>query len=170
MVAEASHEGSPTAVMFRGRHEHSVDAKGRIALPARFREALAQRYDDARLVITMHLKDPCLVVYPLAEWEAFEDKLAKLSQLDPKVTMLRRMYVGMAHECTLDTQGRVLVPPELRRDAKLEGAGDAVWSGAARIIELWSKPVYEAHVEGVRSKLEAGELEDAVAKLAELGL
>ncbi len=156
--------------MFRGRHEHSVDAKGRIALPARFREALAQRYDDARLVITMHLKDPCLVVYPLAEWEAFEDKLAKLSQLDPKVTMLRRMYVGMAHECSLDSQGRVLVPPELRRDAKLEGATDAVWSGAARIIELWSKAVYEAHVENVRAKLDAGELEDALSKLAELGL
>lgn len=154
--------------MFRGRYEHSVDAKGRIALPVRFREALARRSDDLRLIVTLHLTDPCLVVYPLGEWELFEEKLAKMSQLDPTVTMLRRMFVGMAHECALDAQGRVLLPPELRRDAKIEG--EAVWSGAARFVELWSKPIYEAHVGLVREKLSKGELEGALAKLAELGL
>lgn len=154
--------------MFRGRYEHSVDAKGRIALPVRFRDALDKKSGDGRLVITMHLTDLCLVVYPLAEWEVFEEKLSKMSQLDPTVTMLRRMYVGMAHECTLDQQGRVLVPTELRRDAKIEG--EAVWSGAARFVELWSKPIYEAHVGAVRSKLEAGDLQSALVKLAELGL
>ena len=168
MVARAITRRAPTRAMFRGRYEHSVDAKGRIALPVRFREALAQRYDDARLVITMHLKDPCLVVYPLAEWEAFEEKLSKLSQLDPKVTMLRRMYVGMAHECTLDSQGRVLVAPELRRDTALDG--DAVWSGASRYVELWSKSTYEKHMASLRQQLDAGVMEDALAKLAELGL
>src|SRR5687767_2056580 len=106
--------------MFRGRYEHALDAKGRIALPARFREVLTERFQDERLIVTMHIQDPCLVVYPLAEWEAFEERLAKLSQLDPKVTMVRRLMVGMAHEHALDKQGRLLIAPEQRRDAQLE--------------------------------------------------
>jgi MraZ protein len=154
--------------MFRGRYEHSVDAKGRLALPIRFREELERGYEDERLIITMHLTDPCLVVYPHKEWEAFEERLSKLSALDPKVTMLRRMYLGMAHECVLDKQGRILIPPELRRDAAIDR--DVVWSGAARFCELWSKPTYEAHVADVRGKLSQGELKDALEKLAELGI
>ena len=81
---------------------------------------------------------------------------------------LRRMYVGMAHECTLDSQGRVLVAPELRRDTALDG--DAVWSGASRYVELWSKSTYEKHMASLRQQLDAGVMEDALAKLAELGL
>ncbi|MFO0726870.1 MAG: division/cell wall cluster transcriptional repressor MraZ [Myxococcota bacterium] len=154
--------------MFRGRYEHSVDAKGRLALPVRFREELERDYGDDRLIITMHLTDPCLVVYPHKEWEAFEDRLSKLSALDPKVTMLRRMVLGMAHECLLDKQGRLLIPPELRRDASIER--DAVWSGAARFCELWSKSIYETHVAEVRGKLRQGDLKDALEKLAELGI
>lgn len=154
--------------MFRGRYEHSVDAKGRIAFPVRFREALAEANADERLIITMHLSDPCLVVYPLKEWEAFEQRLSKLPQLDPKVTMLRRMYLGRAHELALDKQGRLLVPPELRRDAKIDR--DAVWSGGALHIELWSKPLYDAHLEAVQQKLSNGELSETLEKLAAMGL
>ncbi|MCC7381851.1 MAG: division/cell wall cluster transcriptional repressor MraZ [Deltaproteobacteria bacterium] len=154
--------------MFRGRYEHSVDAKGRIALPVRFREELDRLYEDERLIITAHLTDPCLVIYPLKEWEAFEERLSKLPQLDPKVTMLRRMYVGRAHECALDKQGRLLVSPELRRDAGIDR--DAVWSGSARYLELWSKPTYEAHLDQVQKKLVGGELGEAIEKLAELGI
>ena len=154
--------------MFRGRYEHSVDAKGRIAFPVRFREVLVASDANERLIITMHLSDPCLVVYPLSEWEAFEERLSKLPQLDPKVTMLRRMYLGRAHECVLDKQGRLLIPPELRRDAKIEK--DAVWSGAARFTELWSKASYDGHLEAVQHKLSSGELADTLQKLAEMGI
>jgi MraZ protein len=151
--------------MFRGRYEHSVDAKGRIAFPVRFREELGE---DERLVVTMHLSDPCLLVYPLKEWEAFEERLSKLPQLDPKVTMLRRMYLGRAHELVLDKQGRLLLPLDLRRDASIDR--DAVWSGAARYSELWSKQNYDQHLEAVQKKLAGGELQDTLEKLAGLGI
>jgi MraZ protein len=154
--------------MFRGRYEHSVDAKGRIALPSRFREVLQKRYADERLVITRHLTDPCLVVYPLEEWEAFEDRLAKLSQVDPKVTVLRRLYVGTAHELSTDRQGRLLCPPDLRRDAAIER--DCVWSGNARFLELWSRERYDQNVEAARDKLARGDMKDLLEKLAELGI
>jgi MraZ protein len=154
--------------MFRGRYEHSVDAKGRIALPSRFREVLQKRYADDRLVITRHLTDPCLVIYPLEEWEAFEERLAKLSQVDPKVTALRRLYVGTAHELSLDKQGRLLCPPDLRRDAAIER--ECIWSGHARFLELWSESRYEQHVEAARERFATGDFKDVLEKLAELGI
>ena len=154
--------------MLRGRYEHAVDAKGRVAFPARFRETITRRYKDERLVITRHLKDPCLVVYPVREWEKFEERLAKLSQVDPTVTILRRLYVGIAQECGLDKQGRLLVAPDLRRDVALDR--EAVWSGASHFAELWSKENYDTHVESVRDRLSQGELSGVLEKLAELGI
>jgi MraZ protein len=154
--------------MFRGRYEHSVDAKGRIALPARFREVLGARYTSDRLIVTRHLSDPCLVMYPLAEWERFEERLGQLSQVDPKVTILRRLYVGTAHECVLDKQGRILAAPDLRRDASIER--EAVWSGAGRFAELWAKDKYGQHVEAARQRLAEGDMDGILEKLAELGV
>jgi MraZ protein len=154
--------------MFRGRYEHTVDAKGRIALPARFREVLAQRYEDEHLIITLHLTDPCLVIYPRLEFEAFEERLGKMSTLDPRVTILRRQYVGKAQDCEIDKQGRLLIPTDLRRDAKIDHG--AVWSGSVRFLELWAKEAYATHVEAVREKLAQGEMPDVLEKLAELGI
>lgn len=151
--------------MLRGCHEHTVDPKGRVALPVRFREELMKSYDDDRIVLTLHLSDPCLVLYPLAEWKTFEAKLAALPQFDPTVTRLRRLYVGRAQDCTLDRQGRLLVPPDLRRDGGIER--DAVWSGQTRFAELWSKTAYDQHVAKLRL---APPPPDLLAKLAELGL
>jgi MraZ protein len=126
--------------MFRGQFLHSVDAKGRISLPARFRELLTSD-GDARFVLTPSPFDPCLHLYPMRAWEAFEQRVSELPSLDQNVVRFRRLYVSAAVECELDRAGRVLVPPALRERAHLER--DAVWAGMGKILELWSKPDFD---------------------------
>jgi MraZ protein len=126
--------------MFRGQFSHSIDAKGRISLPARFRELLTEG-GVPRFVLTPAAFDSCLHVYPMRAWEEFEQKVSELSSLDPHVVRFRRLYVSAAVECELDRAGRVLVPPTLRERAHLEK--EAVWAGMGRILELWSKPDFD---------------------------
>jgi MraZ protein len=128
--------------MFRGQFAHSVDAKGRISLPARFRDVLL-RDQDARFVLTPALFDPCLHLYPMRAWEEFEQKVAALPSLDPNAVRFRRMYVSAAVECELDKAGRVLVPPHLRERAELDNS-EALWAGMGRILELWSRARWDA--------------------------
>ncbi|MBI4819734.1 MAG: division/cell wall cluster transcriptional repressor MraZ [Deltaproteobacteria bacterium] len=154
--------------MFRGLYEHGFDSKGRIAFPADLRDELKRRYDDERLVLTKHLKDPCLLVYPLREWEEFEAKVAKLPQFDPTGELLRRWFIGRSRDVTIDQQGRILVPQEQRADTQLDK--DAVWLGEGRIIELWSKANHRAQVEGRRAEISPEKLEQLLHKAAELGL
>jgi MraZ protein len=122
--------------MFRGQFLHTVDAKGRVSLPARFRDALLSG-GDARFVLTPALFDPCLHLYPMAAWEEFERKVSELPSLDANIVRFRRMYVSAAVECELDRSGRVLVPPHLRDKSELDK--DVLWAGMGRILELWSK-------------------------------
>jgi mraZ protein len=123
------------ALMFRGQFAHSIDAKGRVAVPSRFREVLAGA-GEQRLVITPALFDPCMHVYPLRAWEEFEAKVAQLKQFDPHAIRLRRMYVSAAVDCELDKQGRLLVPPQLREHASL--SKDVLWAGIGNKAELWA--------------------------------
>ncbi len=150
--------------MFRGRYEHTIDAKGRTSVPARFREVLAAS-GDARLVLTTGL-DPCLVAYPMQEWLAFEERLSKLPQFDPSVQTLRRIYVSGAVECEVDRVGRILVPQTLRRHAALER--EVLWAGMGRHVELWS----QAHFDALRSEVLGDEAkrQQVARRLAELGL
>lgn len=127
--------------MFRGQFVHSVDAKGRISLPARFRDVLLCD-GDSRFVLTPALFDPCLHLYPMRAWEEFEQKVSELPNLEPTVLRFRRMYVSAAVECELDKAGRVLVPPHLRERARLEQ--EAVWAGMGRTLELWSRADWDA--------------------------
>lgn len=150
--------------MFRGRYEHALDAKGRTSLPARFRDVLSER-GESRLVLTTGL-EPCLVAYPMGEWLDFEERLAKLPQFDPNVTMLRRIYVSGAVECDLDKLGRLLIPAGLRDHAAL--GRQVLWAGMGRYVELWSK----ARFDGLQSEVgDDAELRANMARrLAELGL
>ncbi len=127
--------------MFRGQFVHSIDAKGRVSLPARFRDALVAD-GDSRFIITPAPFDPCLHVYPIRAWEEFEGKMSELPRLDPNIVRFRRLYVSAAIECELDRSGRVLVPPHLREKATL--GKDALWAGMGRNIELWSKERWDA--------------------------
>jgi MraZ protein len=144
--------------MFRGHFTHSVDAKGRISLPARFRELIAAN-GDQRIVLAPDLFDPCLHLYPIRAWEAFEAKVMELPRLAKHAVRFRRLYVSAAVECELDGSGRVLIPQELRTRARLDK--DAVWAGMGPTLELWSKAEWnrtlelsEAEVEELRSAME----------------
>lgn len=150
--------------MFRGRHEHSIDAKGRTSVPSRFREVMAAQ-GDSKLVLTTGL-DTCLVAYPMAEWIAFEDRLAQLPQFDADVVTLKRIYVSGAVECDVDKVGRLLIPAALRKHARLKR--DALWAGMGRYIELWSKETFE----GLRKDVLADDDRrlGISKRLAELGL
>ena len=125
--------------MFRGRYEHSIDAKGRTSVPSRFREVMTAQ-GDSKLVLTTGL-DTCLVAYPMAEWLAFEKRLAELPQFDADVVTLKRIYVSGAVECELDKVGRVLIPATLRKHARL--GRDALWAGMGSYVELWAKESFE---------------------------
>jgi len=121
--------------MFRGRYEHTIDAKGRTSVPARYRDVL-QAAGERRIVLTTAL-DPCLAAYSLSEWTAFEERISRLPELDRAVKRLKRIYVSGAVECEIDDVGRILVPPTLREHAGLKK--DVLWAGSGRYAELWDK-------------------------------
>jgi MraZ protein len=150
--------------VFRGSHVHSIDAKGRTSLPARFREVLAKRGETCIVVTTAF--DDCLDAYPLREWETFEEKLAEKSQFDPRLAPLRRRYVGRAQECEIDKLGRLLLPAELRKYGGLEG--DVLWVGVGRRLELWNPQRFEAGATAEPTTPEG--FEQMRATLTELGL
>jgi len=147
--------------MFRGRYEHTIDAKGRTSVPARYRDALGAA-GDRRIVLTSAL-DPCLVAYTPLEWIAFEERLGRLPQFDRAVQKLRRIYVSGAVECDIDDVGRILVPPTLREHAGLKK--EVLWAGAGRYAELWDKDEWLKHFETTDE-----EKRDIASRLAELGV
>ena len=147
--------------MFRGRYEHTIDAKGRTSVPARYRDALGAA-GDRRVVLTSAL-DPCLVAYTPMEWIAFEERLGRLPQFDRAVQKLRRIYVSGAVECDIDDVGRILVPPTLREHAALKK--EVLWAGAGRYAELWDKDEWLKHFETTDE-----EKRDIASRLAELGV
>ena len=147
--------------MFRGRYEHTIDAKGRTSLPARYRDVLST-LGERRIVLTSAL-DPCLVAYTMPEWTSFEEKLSKLPQFDRAVVKLKRIYVSGAVDVEVDPSGRILIPPTLRDYASLEK--NVVWAGAGKYAELWDKKHWGAHFETTDD-----ERREISARLAELGL
>lgn len=150
--------------MFRGQYEHAIDGKGRTSVPARFREVLASQ-TDLRLVVTTGL-DPCLVAYPMEEWERFEARLSELPRFDPSVAMIRRIYVSSAVELEIDKLGRIVFPSALRQYAGL--SGQALWAGMGSHMELWAKERFDE----LRASVLADPTErmQMATRLAELGL
>jgi len=147
--------------MFRGRYEHTIDAKGRTSLPARYRDALAA-LGERRIVLTSAL-DPCLVAYTNPEWTSFEERLAKLPQFDRHVVKLKRIYVSGAVECEVDDSGRILIPPTLREHAQL--TKEVLWAGSGTYAELWDKDAWRRYNETTED-----DRRDMSRRLAELGL
>jgi MraZ protein len=146
--------------MFRGHFMHSVDAKGRISLPARFRELIAAN-GDQRIVLAPDVFDPCLHLYPVRAWESLEQKVMELPSLARSSVRFRRLYVSAAVECELDASGRVLIPPTLRERARLDK--DAVWAGMGQLLELWSKAEWDRAL--AMTPEEANELRSALEQV-----
>ena len=126
--------------MFRGQFVHTLDTKGRISLPARFRDAVVAE-GDGRLVLTPAPSDPCLHLYPLSHWVEFERKIAELPRFDSHIVRFRRMYVSAALECEVDGAGRVLIATDYRERASLEK--EVLLAGMGRFIEVWSKKLWD---------------------------
>jgi MraZ protein len=126
--------------MFRGQFVHTIDAKGRVSLPARFREAIVAN-GDARVIITPALSDPCLHLHPLADWMELEKKIADLPRFGQDTVRFRRMYVSAALDCEVDSGGRVLISPDYRARAQL--GKEVLLAGMGRVIELWSKELWD---------------------------
>ncbi len=146
--------------MFRGRYEHSIDQKGRISIPSKFREILGAQYDE-RLIITNF--DQCLWAYPVAEWKKVEAKVASLPQLKPEVKALQRFFISAASESPLDKQGRILIPPTLREYADLDK--DCVMVGMSQRIEIWSLDRWNKVFMDAEQTLQ-----DSIEQLTDLGI
>lgn len=134
--------------MFRGRYQHTIDPKGRLSVPARFRDALAQ-YDGALVVVP---NDHCLEVHPLEEWQRIETKLREQSIFNPEVRELGRLYISRAKDVTLDGAGRILVPPDARQQAGLAKDVTLV-GGGRRFFEVWDRQRFDEYERNEQPKL-----------------
>jgi len=121
--------------MFRGANKLTLDIKGRLAVPTRYRERLQERC-GGNLVVTVD-KDHCLLIYPFPDWEDLERKLMKLPSLNPQARRLQRLMVGHATELELDGSGRILLPPSLREYGLLNR--DVMLIGQGLRFELWDE-------------------------------
>ena len=117
--------------MFMGEYNHTIDAKGRLIVPAKFREILGDNF-----IVTKGL-DGCLFVYPNDEWTRFEEKLKSLPLTNKNARQFTRFFLAGAAACEVDKQGRILLPQVLREFASLEK--DVVLVGDASRIEIWSR-------------------------------
>ncbi|MEK6593749.1 MAG: division/cell wall cluster transcriptional repressor MraZ [Pseudomonadota bacterium] len=125
--------------MFRGIAQLNLDSKGRLAVPARHRDALLERC-GGHLVITADA-DHCLLIYPLPDWELIQQKLEGLSNLDVRVRELQRRLIGFAVDVDIDSAGRVLISPALRQFAQLDK--NVVLVGQGKKFELWNQDNWE---------------------------
>ena len=122
-------------VVFRGATKVTLDAKGRMAMPTRYRERLASRC-DGQMIVTVD-KDHCLLVYPLPDWEELERKLVRLPSMNKTARRIVRIMVGYATEVDMDANGRILVSRELREFASLEKQARLI--GQGNKFELWDE-------------------------------
>jgi MraZ protein len=149
---------------FRGINNIAMDAKGRMAMPARYRERLLE-ICGGHLVVTVD-PDSCLLVYPLPEWEVIESKLVQLPSFNKRAKSIQRLLIGHATECDMDGQGRILLPTLLRDYASL--SKKIVMIGQGKKFELWDEDAWNggqaALLESVQD--DEGELPVALEELS----
>jgi MraZ protein len=141
--------------VFRGEFSLNLDAKGRLAVPSRYREQLVE-ITGGKLIATISLMDPCLVVYPLPDWEKIEHQLRNLPALDRKAQTIRQLLIGRAADLELDSHNRVLLPQHLREFAKLEKRVKMV--GQVNNFELWDESTWQRWCADQLAQVQTGEL------------
>ena len=129
--------------MFRGQYKYSVDSKGRLSIPAKLRRQLSPEANDT-FVMTQGT-DSCIDVYPMDQWQHFEQKLIALNPFKPQEAKFIRMILQHATEDKLDAQSRILIPPNLLEYAKIEK--EVLVLGALKKIELWNPETYKEYLE-----------------------
>lgn len=142
--------------MFIGEYQHSIDAKGRIIIPSKFRDELGFKF-----ILTRGL-DNCLFIYSMDEWKKFEDKLSTLPMSSKEARAFVRYFFSGAVECEIDKQGRLTIPQHLREHAKIEK--ELVTIGVLSRVEIWSKQEWKDYGNNSLGYDEIAE------KMAELGI
>jgi MraZ protein len=122
--------------MFRGSNSATLDSKGRLVLPSRIRDTLSGLSEN-KVVVTIDMREPCLLFYPLSYWEIVQRKLESLSNINPQARLLQRLLIGHATDLDLDNAGRLLLPIMLREYAQLEKK--LILIGQGNKIEIWSE-------------------------------
>ena len=145
--------------MFRGRSKHSLDEKGRLAIPARFKEFLNNKNDQC-LVLTNHFN--CLWAFAREDWTVIEEKAANLSLFDKAVSTYRRYFISGAQECPVK-HGKITIPPDLREIAELKR--EVVLVGELKFFEIWDRDQWEEEFK--RAK---GSFPEVSQSLSELGI
>jgi MraZ protein len=120
--------------MFRGSSVHTIDSKGRIIIPARFRDLI--KFGNASSIMVSKL-DKCLVAYPIEEWYKVESKILSLAEKSDNMRRFRRVFIGGAFECQCDKQDRILIPPLLRQYADFEK--EIALVGVLTHFEIWRR-------------------------------
>lgn len=143
--------------MFLGEYNHSIDAKGRLIVPAKFREDLGEEF-----IVTKGL-DGCLYIYPDNEWRDFEKKLSELPMGKSDIRKMVRFFLSAATQVELDKQGRILIPGTHREFAGLEK--DVVLAGVGKKIEIWSKEKWEE-----TATFDYEDMDDVAERMADLGI
>lgn len=128
--------------MFRGRHVHTIDAKGRVSIPAGFRADIAMRSESAPILTN---DKGCLALYVNEDWVDIEESLASQAAVRPEAKAYIRFVVSGATECPFDSQGRILVPPHLREHAHLER--EVTIAGVGPRIEIWDKALFDQELQ-----------------------
>jgi MraZ protein len=137
--------------LFRGRFEHSIDGKGRLSIPAKFREVLQQRFDGDRNLIVVP-NERCLEVHPMARWDQVEEQVRTGSMFDEGLRELSRLYLSRAREVEIDSAGRVLLPPDSRQHGGLDRDVILVGGGLA-LFEVWDRRRFEDYERAEQHKL-----------------
>lgn len=148
--------------MYRGVNSINIDAKGRMALPTRYRDSVSDRC-AGRLVVTAHQFDQCLALYLLPDWEEAERKVAALPDGNAYVRNMKRRFIGQACDVDLDASGRLLVPPKLREFAGLDKK--VVLIGQRNRFEIWSDEAWSA-TEELSGSLDEALMPDFIQELS----
>ncbi len=140
--------------MFTGNFRHTIDDKGRMSIPAKFREVILGSGQPAVMMTTA--LDPCLVAYPLPAWEAMRVRLrsqAEHEDYPPEMEDFERRFFSSAGECPVDRQGRILIPPHLREEGQLNG--EAVLLGIDHKFEIWNPQTWAEKKQRALSQTDA---------------
>ncbi|MGL4428668.1 MAG: division/cell wall cluster transcriptional repressor MraZ [Silvania sp.] len=129
--------------MFRGATLVNLDSKGRLSVPTRYRDRLSESA-SGQMVCTIDINHACLLLYPLPEWEIIEQKLSRLSSMNPQERRVQRLLLGHASECQMDSAGRLLIAPVLRQHAGL--TKEVMLVGQFNKFELWDETAWYQRV------------------------
>ncbi len=147
--------------MFRGSSYHTIDAKGRIIIPARFRDVI--HGDGAAGGLMISRMDSCLVGFPFNEWRKIETKILAMAEKSDNMRRFRRVFIGGAFECSCDKQDRILVPPSLRQYAQLEK--EIVLVGVLDHFEIWSRDSYDKETMILEKDMKKEEVRNEISRL-----